>query len=781
MNDIARIRGSDGKIQSIAEHLRNTAEICRSSLDAIGLGTIAYITGLIHDVGKFSDEFGEYIRSEGRIQRGSVNHSAAGAMYIYNRYYIRAYEKKDKYMSAAAQMIIDAIYCHHTRLFDCVDTDAKNVFMEKMESKSEIDYRSVMDEFFRAVVSEAEYDVIFRKACGEIKEVISKAGKNQRFTMGMIQKLLYSVLIDADRYDAYCFEAGKEPMSADIPDWRHMAEKLDKRISRFNCAGAVNRMRKYISDCCLEAADRNGGVYRLSVPTGAGKTLASLRYALNCPGVKSHVYYVIPYTSILDQTAEEVTMICGDENVVVHHSGIVIEDNDIRHQIFTERWTAPVILTTFVQFMNSIYAGKPTCMRRFRALCNSVIVFDEVQAMPKKVINLFSEAVNFLVRVCGCTVLLCTATQPALDKLQNHPLALAEKCDIVNRCDEEYTNAFRRTKIVNMCSTGGMSCREIAEFAERQLEIRNSVLVIMNTVSEAKNVYKQLCGDETKIFMSTKKCAANRKENIRYIKEHTQELYSGKCKDKLIVVSTQLVEAGVDFSFECVIRALAGLDNAAQAAGRCNRSGEFGKICEVYLINVKGEDLKNLKDIERAKQCSMRVLRELSPEDDILSPEIIAKYYKEYFKIDPNNLDEMDFICEGSTIMEMLSTNKKFVNGYIKIHHSSEIPMLCQAFETAGKKFNVIESIGNTVIVPYGEGAEYIEALRNSGSIADKARILKRCRDYSVDLFEYEFNELVKMNALSRIEEPGVWTLAEGFYDDEYGIRFDGELEFMSF
>lgn len=773
MNYSARLRLYDGKEQSIQDHLKNTADLCGGSLECIGLGSLAYVTGLIHDLGKFSDEFGRYLRSGDKAARGSVNHSSAGAMYIYNEYYVRAYEKKDLYMAMAAQMVIDAVYCHHSRLFDCIDPETENVFLKKMESKADLDYRPLTEEFFKTVISEAEFDELFRRACGELKTVTGKFRHNECFGVGMLQKLLYSALIDADRYDAYCFEAGKD-MEHEEADWESMRANLKKRLDSLSGEGDVNTARSYISDSCEKAAGRGKGVYRLSVPTGAGKTLASLRYALNCPDDKKHIYYVIPYTTILDQTAAEVTAICGDDNVVVHHSGIVVEDDNILHQLFTERWTAPVVLTTLVQFMNSIYAGKPACMRRFRALCDSVIIFDEVQAMPEKIISLFNEAVNFLTEVCGCTVLLCTATQPAFDSVKDHPLSLAEQCDIVTLNDETCSSAFKRVKAVNM-SDREMSLEEIAEFAESQLEIKDSVLVIMNTVAEANNVYRSLSGDERKFLLTTKKCAAHRKKAIAEIKKHIEELRRGERKDKLIVVSTQLVEAGVDLSFECVIRALAGLDNFIQSIGRCNRNGEFNRLCEGYLVNVKDEDLSCLEEIDHAKKCAKRVMRLFG--DDFLSEAAMREYYRQLLKQKETELNKTEFIVEKTTIMEMLSENRRFLTN----ENAVKRPKLCQAFETAGMKFNVIDNIGYTVIVPYEKGADHIRALRSAESITEKADILKRCREYSVTLYEYECKKLSEMNALSKLEDPGVWILEEGFYDDEYGVRFDGEPEFMNF
>lgn len=785
MNSIARVSLNRDRFQSIRSHLFGTAEIGRSSLENIGLGAVEYFICMIHDAGKLSDEFGSYIMRGDPAERGSVNHSAAGALYVYNKYYLRAYKEKNMIMALTAQLIINSVYSHHGRLYDCINTDAENIFKRKMDSKSDCGYEEIMQGYFEEIISERELDKLFDESCKEIKEMMDRLKKFRHFGWGMVQKLLYSALIDADRYDAFCFESWQENYSI-VPDWDLMKENLGRKLDSFDCKTGIDKMRRYISDTCAAASQRGNGVYRLSVPTGAGKTLASLRYALNCAEDKKHIFYIIPYTTILDQTADEIRAICGEDNVLEHHSGVVSEDDEYekneRYRLLTDRWNSPIVLTTLVQFMNALYAGKPSCARRMRSLADSVIIFDEVQAMPYKIVSLFNEAVNFLVEVCGCTVLLCTATQPTFDSLKEHRLRLSENCELVQRDDDEYKDVFRRSKVIDMCANGSMSCEEIAKLAEREQQKGESVLIIANTVSEAVMIYNAVNNGSEKILLTSKKCRSHRKKIISEIKEKTKSVIRGE-NEGFITVSTQLVEAGVDFSFSCVIRALAGLDNLAQSAGRCNRSGEFGRLCNVYLVDIKDEKLEKLEDIRRAKDSSRTVIKFDKGVHELLSKEMINRFYRKYYDVDNSRVNPMNYeYAEGeSTLMQLLSDNAHYVSEYKRKHTNVSPPMLVQAFETAGKAFRVIENNTYTVIVPYEEGEECISVLEGGGDFNDKIKALKKSAAFSVNIYNYEFEKLKEKNALYFIEEVGVWALSNNFYNEEYGLYLYAELEFLGF
>ncbi len=341
-------------------------------------------------------------------------------------------------------------------------------------------------------------------------------------------------------------------------------------------------------------------------------------------------------------------------------------------------------------------------------------------------------------------------------------------------------------KAVNLYTDKGMALEEIARLAEKQLDTVNSVLIVMNKVSQARGIYDLIdCGCE-KVYLSTKKCGAHRLETIEYIKKRTEQLCKNKSSDKLIVVSTQLVEAGVDFSFECAIRAIAGVNSIAQIAGRCNRNGEYDKICKVFLVNVANEDLSKLTDIRKAKN-STKTLLSRDKNTDLLSADAVKKYYGVHFNVESGESDEtesdkrdyMDYITDDkNTIMDLLSVNKEYVRQYARMSLKAELPMLCQAFETAGRKFRVIDNETQPVIVPYGEGRKYIERLTGDADIREKMDIVRRCSRYSVNLYGWELEKL-KDNALYFVDDIGVWILKNEHYSEEYGIKENPQMSFM--
>jgi CRISPR-associated endonuclease/helicase Cas3 len=505
MEYIARFISGGTRTQSVKGHSENTARLCCRTLQKIGFNSLGFLVGIIHDMGKLSDEFQEYILKDNGALRGSVNHSAAAAEYIYNNFYINEQDLKRR---LTAQLIIDAVYSHHGRLFDCINTSAENEFLKKMNTHADCEYSKIANTFFREVISKEDFTDLFENAVNEINSVFPKLKPFAYFGTGMLQKLIYSALIDADRWDAFCFEAELDPFQYNIPNWAQAAEKMEKKVSLFSPNTPINKMRCKISDKCFEFAKRPRGIYRLSVPTGGGKTLSSLRYALQFAARNekdvSHIFYVIPFRTILDQTAKEIRSVCGDDMVLEHHSGIVIEEEteknkevNERYGILTQRWDKPIVLTTLVQFMNSLYVGKSACSRRMSALLNSVIVIDEVQSVPKNMMSLFNEAINFLSEVCGATVLLCTATQPSLDNLKEHSIRMSDNCEIVPY-DKKMIDVFKRTDAINLTSDKGMSAEEIAELAENMEE--KSVLIITNTTAEARKIYTPLDGLAAEVY-----------------------------------------------------------------------------------------------------------------------------------------------------------------------------------------------------------------------------------------------------------------------------------------
>lgn len=785
-----RIKNAE-RTQDMRAHAEKVAFLTADCMAPLCLQNLGKLCGLVHDMGKFSPEFQAYIRLE-EAKKGKINHSSAGAAYIYKKFYKPA---DNKWKRLTAQLICNAVCSHHSGLLDCIRPNyggvPTNEFIRRMALDS--DTRKVEQLFFENILGEAQIEDLFLKAAGEVMSFLQTSEGSITFRIGMLQKLLFSALVDSDRYDAYCFEAEKEPDCRQTPAWNAAAVQLEKRIAGFPQDSEINLLRSEISARCLAYSRREGGIYRLSVPTGGGKTLASLRFALNFAVQHTnirHIYYVIPYTTIIDQTAQEIRNICGNKMVLEHHSSIVPDtsmDSDTEnladYELLTQRWTSPVILTTVVQFMNAIFSWRAACMRRMHALCNSVIILDEVQAMPKKMMNLFNEAANFLAYACGCTILLCTATQPVLEKT-SHPIRLAPDCDIVPP-SKEMARVFQRTQAVNLAETA-MDCQNIGRLAAEQLQTQNSLLIICNTTRAAREIFDALDNTCTKIFLTTKLCRAHRKDRIEYIKTRTETCRNlGPAADpaeKLVVVSTQLVEAGVDFSFECVFRLLAGVDNLVQAAGRCNRNGEFAGCRNVFLIEYKDENLRRLPEIAYAKQLTKRILS-YGKNIDLLSPETIKDYYTLYLQENDAEFSELDYILEKpvrTTIMDILSDNQRIANAY-RLSGGQDLPIMRQAFQTAGEKFQVIDGGGQGILVPYGKGAEIIAELNSACGVEKKAQLIQESTPYTVNLFEWEIQRLAEKKAVYMIADTGILALTDGYYDETYGVVEEAKLEFIDF
>ncbi len=342
----------------------------------------------------------------------------------------------------------------------------------------------------------------------------------------------------------------------------------------------------------------------MTVKTGAGKTLTSLRFSLNCAAIheKRRIFFIIPLLSILEQNAAVIRSYIGcDDAALEHHSNVVCEeesdsgDEPDSYEMLAESWDSPVILTTLVQLANALFSGKTTAVRRMRSLCGSVIAIDEIQSLPRKMTYMFNLALDYLAHFCDCTIVLSSATQPCFEEM-DYPMILAENPDIVEETAEMRT-VFARTEIIDKSSGYGMDTDELADFAMEIINDCSSLLVICNTKRNALELYERLAllgNDKFRLYhLSTNMCMQHRRDALENI---TNGLATRDGR-RVICVSTQLVEAGVDFSFESCIRVKAGLDNIAQVAGRCNRSGEFGRLCKVYVVSLKDENLTRLPAI----------------------------------------------------------------------------------------------------------------------------------------------------------------------------------------
>ncbi|SHH45266.1 CRISPR-associated helicase/endonuclease Cas3 [Virgibacillus chiguensis] len=801
MSFIAHIRQSDNEIQTVKDHLLEVQALAEKYGDPIGLKHLCGLAGLLHDFGKYSEEFLHYIHAavyhpEDAPKRGSVDHSTAGAKLLYTLLHT-----KDMTPSKAlvAEVVGNAIISHHSYLHDFLTPELESKYLTRVRDKPLHEFDQMKENFFVNVMKKNELDQYIEKATQELLPFIQNVPKEDTEKQLMfVTKFVFSALIDADRTNTRLFEEDETPLNPDHKAlFETYYERLHEKIMAFqnhpNANTPINRLRSKMSEQCEAAAVKESGIYTLSIPTGGGKTLASLRYALKHALLhhKKRIIYVVPYTTIIEQNAEEVRSILKDtENILEHHSNVILDDDDNDEHLdgtMTEKqklklakdnWDAPIIFTTMVQFLNVFYAKGSRNIRRLHHLSEAIIVFDEVQKVPVKCISLFNEALNFLKNNCKSSILLCTATQPALDFVQNK-LEMKTDAEIVENLTD-VVDAFKRVEIIDKATDRAVLTSDLVSFIDQQLERVQSVLVVLNTKKVVKTLYEELQqnrGDDTKIYhLSTSMCAAHRNDILSKLRQDLDN------NIPVICISTQLIEAGVDISFDCVIRSLAGLDSIAQAAGRCNRHGEKD-MQEVYVIDHQEEQLKHLKEIEIGKQITRRILIDMKRNQNehggnILSPQAMERYFQELYLAFANDLNY--FIpALKKDMMELLTAPKNecsYVQAY-RSKYSAEVPLfITNSYRTAAEHFHVIDNVTTSVIVPYEHGGkELITELSGNISMEDLGRIMRYAQHYTINLYKYELDLVMKNNGLVSFFDGKIYALADGAYSNEFGFDVEGD------
>jgi CRISPR-associated endonuclease/helicase Cas3 len=455
------------------------------------------------------------------------------------------------------------------------------------------------------------------------------------------------------------------------------------------------------------------------------------------------------------------------------------EQETARQKVLSENWDAPVVLTTNVQVLEALFGSGTRGARRMHQLANAVIIFDEVQTLPVKCVQMFNMAITFLVNNCGSTVLLCTATQPLLDKIEPKSRALpitAEQQMVPNA--RQLFDDLKRVEVYDKTTkVGGWTNEEIKELVGQQVVKSCSVLVVVNTKTSAREIYqhcKQICKT---YHLSTHMCPAHRMVVLDQVKACLHD------KQPVICVSTQLIEAGVDISFGSVIRYLAGLDSIAQAAGRCNRHNEqYPALGEVYIINPAEENIERLEDIRVGAEKTVIVLNEFkkTPEkfkNDILGPETMERYYQYYFY---QRMKDMAYpvtpksvVRREDNLFNLLSTNMLSVAEYKRVNDDKEPDILLrQSFMSAAKSFEAIETVARGIIVPYGkEGKEIRDKLCAALEIDKQYKLLRRAQRYSVNVFPNVLEKLQKQGATCEAQKgSGILYLDDQYYSEEFGL-----------
>lgn len=808
MDYIAHIRESDKEIQTVTEHLLGVKELAEAKGEKLGISHITGLAGLLHDLGKYTEGFMNYIlmavrNPDNPPKKGSVDHSTASGKLLFDLYHTPSKENPNKAdivnKGILAEIVGNAIISHHSYLQDFLGPDLESDYLRRVRDKNLEEYTWTITRFHKYVMSENEFKRYVDQAATELDTYlkVDESIKPEQ-TLMFLTKFIFSVLVDSDRTNTRYFEEKCDEVDYDYLGlfntfYRRLMNKIELFGESVDTNSPINRLRREMSDQCDYFAEKPSGIYTLSIPTGGGKTLASLRYALKHAKKyqKKHIIYVVPYTTIIEQNAEEVRKILlTKEHILEHHSNVIETENDndeyedglinVRQKLklAKDNWDAPIIFTTMVQFLNVFYANGSRDIRRLHNLSESVIIFDEVQKVPIPCISLFNQAVNFLKTRAHSSIVLCTATQPELDYVR-HKLEIEPEAEMIGNLDH-VIRAFKRVEIIDKATDGQFNTDKLVHFiTEKMLEVQ-SVLVILNTKAVVKALYQKLkeSGGSFSIYhLSTSLCADHRKVILTEVKNHLAN------NIPVICISTQLIEAGVDVSFKCVIRSLAGLDSIAQAAGRCNRHGE-SSLQRVYVIDHVEENLNHLKEIRVGKEISKRILTDLKRDQncyngDILSLLAMEKYFKEYYTEFESDLN-YPIPDLRKEMTELLSSSKR-ENAYYLAYMSKRkehLPLyLANSYKTAADYFQVIKNYTTSVIVPYGEGKEIIAELNGQRSIQELSELLRKSQQYTINLHKFEVDVLSKNDGMVSYLEGKVLAMKEGAYHKEYGLNLDNDSE----
>ncbi|RNB61472.1 CRISPR-associated helicase Cas3' [Brevibacillus gelatini] len=796
MNFIAHIRESDKQIQSVAEHLLGVKALAESIGEKIGVKHITGLAGMLHDMGKYTDEFKDYIikavENPGDApKRGSVDHSTAGGRLLYQKFHTGSPSRGSWIL---AEVVGNAIISHHSYLHDFLNEDLESPYLKRVRDKPLKEYDKSMQQFFDEVISEQAFQQYVLRAIDELEAYLSPPSvENSESKLMFLSKFVFSALIDADRTNTRLFEENKQEETTPCRQalfhtyYERLMQKLHSYQEKEDAKTRINELRRELSDQCDKFAEKPSGIYTLSIPTGGGKTLASLRYALKhaIRENKKHIIYVVPFTTIIEQNAEEVRKILMDDaHILEHHSNVIddMRDDDEAQdgmmnaqqklKLAKDNWDSPIIFTTMVQFLNVFYARGSRYIRRLHNLCESVIIFDEVQKVPVSCVSLFNHALNFLKSYGHSSLILCTATQPALDFVERR-LEISADSEMIQNVDQ-VIEAFKRVEIVDKATGETFDTDKLADFITEKMEEVQSILVVLNTKTVVKRLYRQIETLDIPLYhLSTSMCAAHRNRILEQVRGHLQR------EEKVVCISTQLIEAGVDVSFDCVIRSLAGLDSIAQAAGRCNRHGKK-EIQQVYIIDHAEENLKHLQEIKVGKQLVQRMLIDLKKDPNqhggnLLSVQAMEQYFRKFYT-EFSSRSLLNYYIRGlekdMTELLMANRNNSSYNLEYKNSKKESLPLfIVNSYRTAADHFQVIDDQTTAVLVPYGEtGKEIIAQLNGDETIKNLSMLLRKAQQYTISLFAYEREQLSKNDGLVSLMDGKILALSESTYSEDYGL-----------
>lgn len=727
----AHVNEKTGKVQTVREHCENTAELCRQ-FSIPELKDFMYAIGLLHDIGKFQESFQRRISGE-NIR---VEHSTCGAI-----------AAREHYPDAIGLMMEYCIAGHHSGIPDGGfknDTPDLSTLCGRLKRSFE-DFSVYKEEFKLPEMNRKEIVAFLMQDCDRNEEMLVDK-------FAFLTRYAFSCLVDADTKDtvAFCKEERIKPLTA---DFEACLKRVNEKLNSFKCLTPLQKTRSVLQQQVFQKSNISGEIFLMNMPTGSGKTLCSIKYALEraVREEKKRIIYVIPYNSIIDQTMQVFEELFGeDADILRHQSTFSYEDatdysEDYRKaaRSGTENWEVEsIIVTTSVQFFESVYSNKRGKLRKLHNMADSVLIFDEAHLMPQDYLQPCLRAVAYITRYLNSEAVFLTATMPDFGKLLRQ-YAL-KNSEIRNLIDD--TSGFSAFQKCRYQSLGERSTEELMELAMSY----PSALIIVNSKKSAKKLFEVCRGK--KYHLSTYLTAYDRQRIIQDIHKDLEQLeidfpdYKEVPDDrKIIIISTSLIEAGVDLDVYTVFRELSGLDSILQAGGRCNREGKRNQA-EVYVFEFADEN-RTAQDIKSNITTSI-----LERYEDISCQQSIEEYYNRLF------LAKKDLI-EKNTITQ-------------DCHEISSIP-----FCEYAQRVELIDSKTISLVVPRDkESQEIVDSLKYTGG---GVNITRRLQKYTCSIYQRELDDLICQHAAADFGS-GILCLTNlDYYDENTGISFEAKDYFI--
>lgn len=708
---ISHIKGSAGNwsIQSNDEHQRGVAELASKFADTFGMGEWGRVLGLLHDIGKEKRSFQQHIKKESGYcpdvkVEGDFSHAYVGGLVAHRLF------------SQATPILSNIIMGHHRGLYN----DGEWIERLKQDIPTDVTIPSMTEQL---TIPQKHFS----------KE-----------DMHHLVRMLYSCLVDADYLDTEAFMMPEQNrLRGAKTSMKELCQRLEAHLDKLNESAPdteVNRIRRYVQQCCKEQSNGDIDFYSLTVPTGGGKTLSSLLWALR-HAVKNdlqRIIIAIPYTSIIVQTAATLKAIFGDENVLEHHSNVEYDDEGDKEitkqlQLATENWDYPIVVTTNVRFFESLFSNKPSQCRKLHNIAKSVVILDEVQTLPLEFLQPIINTFKSLKNIFGTSFLFTTASQPILDgtirgtNRLNQFEALPHVHEIIP-ADARLHDKLRRVEldINNAPQTYDDIARQVAQ--------HDRVLCIVNTRRDAKELFERLPQEGLTLHLSRMMYPAHVRDTIETIKAALKD----DNQPIIRVVATQLIEAGVDIDFPVVYRQEAGLDSILQAAGRCNREGRRG-ICTTHVFSLRSEHRLPPGYISQANNARLNMVGQY----DWFAPGTMRDYFAQLFarteSFDKNQIGQL-------------------------LYKPTEMQ-----FQEAAIQFRLIEDDTTSIYIQRDGGRALVEELKRSEL---SYPLLKKLSQYAVSVRQRDFQALNEAGALEEIN--GIWVLSrESLYNDKVGLITD--------